>query len=122
MVDMGASQSLRRRLSASRVGNTHSQIISASWWRLGGVGRGGGSVVIRDLSCWSGRGTPRRRRGGAGWSAGISLAGRGGSRRGGGGGGAGGGGDVGSDELGVDGDRDGGAFARGGDDLRAGGG
>src|SRR3954463_14452463 len=97
MVDMGASQSLRRRLSASRVGNTHSQIISASWWRLGGVGRGGVSVVIRDLSCWSGRVTPRRRRGGAG-----------------------GGGDVGSDELGVDGDRDGGAFACGGDHLRAG--
>src|SRR5919202_5234719 len=45
-VDIGASQSLNGTFSTVSVGNTASQIIRASWWRLGGAGLGGVSVVM----------------------------------------------------------------------------
>src|SRR4051812_48750429 len=86
MVDIGASQSLRVTLSSVRVGNTHSQIISASWWRLGGAGRGAGAVSEVMAACLS-SGAGRSGRGG-----------RSGKR-------AAGGVDGGADELGVDRDR-----------------
>src|SRR3954453_4077517 len=46
-VDIGASQSLRVTLRTVKVGNTHSQIISANWWRVGGAGRTG--VVLSGV-------------------------------------------------------------------------
>src|SRR3954463_15036371 len=89
--DMVASQSPSARLRAVNVGKTQSQIIAASWWRPGpGVAAGGFWVLVME--------SPGRR----------SRSGR---RHG------GGAGDVLPDELGVDGDGDGRAFAGGGDHL-----
>src|SRR4051794_41232552 len=76
-VDMLASRSPSVRFSAVSVGKTHSQIIRASWWRVGG-GTADGSGMSGHLE-------------GA-----VEVVG---------------------DEVRVDRDGDGGAFARGGDDL-----
>src|SRR4051794_30141767 len=89
-VGIGVSQTLRVTLSTVRVANTQSQIISASWWRGGEAVSGLIGEAFRPLV--------RSSRGRAG---------------------ALGGGDVGVHEFGVDGDRRGGAFAGGRDDLRA---
>src|SRR5687767_6710112 len=96
-VDIDASQPPKARLSTVNVGKTQTQIISASWWRLGGgVGAGGFTVsVMGFLSVgW------RSRRGGRGYPAAGGV-------------------DVVLDELGVDRDGDRGSFAGGGDHLRA---
>src|SRR5215207_5926803 len=56
-VDMGASQSLNVTFSTVSVGNTHSQIIRASWWRLGGAGRDevGSGVIGGAFRWWGGQ-------------------------------------------------------------------
>src|SRR5215210_655486 len=95
-VDMVPSQSLRAKLRASSVGKTQSQIITASWWRLG-PGGGPDGLVVSVISLLA-----------------LSM---GGSRRG-GRGELNGGSNVLVDELGVDRDGHRGAFAGGRDHLR----